>query len=148
MPLVCVCAAPAGGRLRWLIAVHARRADDIHTQSTSPVTGQRREWRATRATAVAGWQRTRLAVRRPGPRGQTAASHPVRPSPAQGSSRTRNGRSPTAVALAGWRAPGWRGGRPMLPPLHGAHRPSYVVIWHITPYWLRPGYSVRHPGPP
>jgi hypothetical protein len=31
---------------------------------------------------------------------------------------------------------------------HGARRPSYVVIWHIAPYWLRPGYSVRHPGPP
>jgi hypothetical protein len=41
------------------------------------------------------------------------------------------------------------GGRfAMLPPLHGARRPSYVVIWHIAPYWLRPGYSVRHPGLP
>lgn len=31
----------------------------------------------------------------------------------------------------------------MLPPLHGARRPSYVVIWHIAPYWLPSGYSVR-----
>ncbi|KAF2028192.1 hypothetical protein EK21DRAFT_90883 [Setomelanomma holmii] len=31
---------------------------------------------------------------------------------------------------------------------HGARRPSYVVIWHIAPYWLLPGYSVRHPGSP
>jgi hypothetical protein len=57
MPLVCVSAAPSSGRLMWLIAVHARRADDIHKQSTSPVTGQRREWRATRATAVARGRR-------------------------------------------------------------------------------------------
>ena len=42
------------------------------------------------------------------------------------------------------------GGRfAMLPPLDGAaRRPSYVVIWHIASYWLLPGYSVRHPGPP
>jgi hypothetical protein len=125
-------AAPSSGRLMWLIAVHARRADDIHKQSTSPVTGQRREWRATRATAVARGRRQLQA---------TPSASQLRAGLV--SSRTRNGRSPTAVALAGW-----RGGRPMLPPLHGAHGPSYVVIWHITPYWLRPGYSVRRPGPP
>jgi hypothetical protein len=41
----------------------------------------------------------------------------------------------------------WLGGRfAMLPPLNGDHRPSYVVIWHIAPNWLLPGYSVQHPG--
>ena len=41
----------------------------------------------------------------------------------------------------------WLGRRfAMLPPLDGDHRPSYVVIWHIAPNWLLPGYSVQHPG--
>jgi len=41
----------------------------------------------------------------------------------------------------------WLGGRfAMLPPLDGDHRPSYVVIWHIVPNWLLPGYNVQHPG--